>query len=531
MKKLFAFLIALVLTGAGYLLSQEILDMKPGRIAEIEITDLANNISGTYGRESFDPSRLANDLNGPTIRSLPDTPLHTFRLTLKHSFGFKKAYTVYFDDTQNVYLRDKSTSRLSVVKKPAFFNSHAGFDSLYPYVKQPKVVWSSSSGGIGMRSETRSWSFKRRDGNWYTTAQESEGSGGANRVDSQDGSLSFGTDNPPDIVSLEISDNTGQTVLKQQLKGHTLPVMDRDGSYDYTVTMDWSGPENPFKGTFVYQFAVVVDLPAVFEFSQMSVEQGEVVKVMAHNVNEGEMPELRQKLSDKFTFYKSGSEYVGYLPTGYAVKPGGYQVEYGLAGGVFAKGMITVKPRAFHIQQLYISKEIESFTRNEAANLEYEKYFTPVRLTSSDSLYYTEPFVLPARGRLSTEYGETRYVNGSPTFYRHSGLDIAAPNGTPVYAANRGKVVLSMFLIMTGNTIVIDHGQGLFSVYFHMNERFAEKDEIVERGQQIGAIGTTGFSTGPHLHFTMSYFERNIEPGWFLAGTAITRENYRDILK
>ena len=531
MKKLFALLIILALTGAGYLLSQEILDMKPGRIAGIEITDLENNKANTYGRDSFDAVKLAKDLNGPTVQSLPEIPLHTFRLTLKHILGFKKSYTIYFDEQQSVYVRDKSTGRLSVMDKPAFFNSHAGFDSLYPYGKQPAVIWNSSFGEVGIQSESRSWSFKKRDGSWYTTSQESEGSGGVNSVDSQDDSITFTSDNPPDTASVEVSDNTGLTVLKQVIKDNFIPVMNRDGSYDYKVTMDWSKSENPYKGAFTYQFGISVDLPAAFEFSKISIEQGEVVKVTVHNVNDGQTPELKQKLFSKFTFYRSGGEYVGYLPTGYAVKPGEYQVEYGLTGSSFTRGLITIKPRAFHIQQLFISKEIETSTRNEAANAEYDKYFTPVRLASSGSLYYTDPFVLPAKGRLSTEYGETRYVNGSPTSYRHSGIDIASPKGTPVYAVNRGKVVLSMFLTLTGNTIVIDHGQGLFSIYFHMNERLAEQDSIVERGQQIGTIGTTGFSTGPHLHFTMSYFERNIEPGWLLANTSITQNNYRDILK
>jgi murein DD-endopeptidase MepM/ murein hydrolase activator NlpD len=61
-----------------------------------------------------------------------------------------------------------------------------------------------------------------------------------------------------------------------------------------------------------------------------------------------------------------------------------------------------------------------------------------------------------------------------------------------------------MFLTLTGNTVVIDHGQGLFSVYFHMHTLDVEQNSIVERGQQIGTVGSTGFSTGPHLHFTMS---------------------------
>jgi murein DD-endopeptidase MepM/ murein hydrolase activator NlpD len=116
-------------------------------------------------------------------------------------------------------------------------------------------------------------------------------------------------------------------------------------------------------------------------------------------------------------------------------------------------------------------------------------------------------------------------VNDAPTSFRHSGLDIAAPTGTPIVATNNGRVTLSMDLILTGNTIVIDHGQGLFSVYYHMHERFVEEGHLVERGETIGTVGSTGFSTGPHLHFTMSYYRHNLEPGYFLVGEPITFEN------
>ena len=135
---------------------------------------------------------------------------------------------------------------------------------------------------------------------------------------------------------------------------------------------------------------------------------------------------------------------------------------------------------------------------------------------------------MPVSGRLTTEFGETRYVNDFPTSYRHLGLDIAADEGGEVKAANRGKVVLARSLTLTGNTVMIDHGEGLFSVYHHMRDLSVKTGEIVGRGQKIGAVGTTGFSTGPHLHFMISYYSTNLEPGYFLVGQPITYENYQE---
>jgi murein DD-endopeptidase MepM/ murein hydrolase activator NlpD len=85
-------------------------------------------------------------------------------------------------------------------------------------------------------------------------------------------------------------------------------------------------------------------------------------------------------------------------------------------------------------------------------------------------------------------------------------------------------------LKLTGNTVIIDHGEGLFSVYHHMRSLSAKAGEVVERGQKIGEVGSTGFSTGPHLHFMMSYYLMNLEPGYFLVGQPITYENYQELI-
>lgn len=266
--------------------------------------------------------------------------------------------------------------------------------------------------------------------------------------------------------------------------------------------------------------------PIVFDFTKLTVTQGEVIKIYVSNANKEDSFFLKQTLFEQFKFYKDGLIYVGSIPTSYLNEPGEYEFEYGAKGGQLFKKAITVKARDFRIQQLVIDKRIDTSTRNDAANEEYNTYFKPALLSSGDEIYYSETFVKPVLGRISTEYGQTRYINGSPTSYHHSGLDIAAPAGTAVKAVNNGKVVLSMFLVLTGNTIIIDHGQGLFSIYYHLQERFVEQDYVVERGQKIGLVGTTGFSTGPHLHFAMSYYNQFVEPGYFLIGKPVTNENY-----
>jgi murein DD-endopeptidase MepM/ murein hydrolase activator NlpD len=117
-------------------------------------------------------------------------------------------------------------------------------------------------------------------------------------------------------------------------------------------------------------------------------------------------------------------------------------------------------------------------------------------------------FILPVKDDyvLTTDYGEIRYVNDRITSSRHSGLDLAAPTGTEIYACNSGNVVLSEYLILTGNTIIVDHGLGVFTSYYHLDTLSSQEGDFVSKGDFVGTMGSTGFSTGPHLHWSISIY-------------------------
>ncbi|HEQ71484.1 MAG TPA: M23 family metallopeptidase, partial [Spirochaetia bacterium] len=131
--------------------------------------------------------------------------------------------------------------------------------------------------------------------------------------------------------------------------------------------------------------------------------------------------------------------------------------------------------------------------------------------------YWRGMFVRPAQGIVSSPFGIQRvYSTGSIASY-HRGIDIANKEGTPVIAANAGVVLLSEELFLYGNTIILDHGQGVLTYYCHLSRRDPEKGDIVARGQTIGAIGTTGLSTGPHLHWEMQIEGVEVNPEEWLS--------------
>ncbi len=138
------------------------------------------------------------------------------------------------------------------------------------------------------------------------------------------------------------------------------------------------------------------------------------------------------------------------------------------------------------------------------------------RAVDSKLLFWQQPFQWPAIGRSSGVYGSQRILNGLPSS-PHLGLDMAAPIGTPVLAALSGKVTLAHAgMIMTGKTLIIDHGFGINTVYIHMSELAVKEGQIVTAGQRIGAIGTTGRSNGPHLHFQVQWYQEKLDPALVL---------------
>jgi murein DD-endopeptidase MepM/ murein hydrolase activator NlpD len=133
------------------------------------------------------------------------------------------------------------------------------------------------------------------------------------------------------------------------------------------------------------------------------------------------------------------------------------------------------------------------------------------RRADSTLTHFADPMAWPARGRISGVYGSQRVLNGQPR-QPHYGLDVAAPTGTPVAAALSGRVTLSSDFFFFGQLLVVDHGHGVNTLYAHLSERQVEEGEAVVRGQPIGKIGATGRVTGPHLHFSLSWYLTWLDP-------------------
>ena len=136
--------------------------------------------------------------------------------------------------------------------------------------------------------------------------------------------------------------------------------------------------------------------------------------------------------------------------------------------------------------------------------------------TDLDALFTR--FEWPAKGAITGVYGSQRILNGVPK-WPHYGLDIANETGTPVYAPVDGVVTMADDLYYSGNTLILDHGMRVFSTFLHMDTITVEVGDTVKQGEQIGTIGSTGRSTGPHLDWRINLGNTRLDPQTIISGS------------
>jgi len=178
-------------------------------------------------------------------------------------------------------------------------------------------------------------------------------------------------------------------------------------------------------------------------------------------------------------------------------------VAYTPAGGGEARTVvqsITITDREFPVEHVQLSPETASLLAPEIVQAEFAKRAAIFSGYTMQRMW-TGPFQPPSSGMLTDHYGVGRSYNNGPVTDYHRGTDFAGEIGAPVYAAATGRVVFTGELKVRGNTVIIDHGAGVFTAYHHLSAINVQEGEAVTAGRRIGAIGSTGLVTGPHLHW------------------------------
>ena len=172
---------------------------------------------------------------------------------------------------------------------------------------------------------------------------------------------------------------------------------------------------------------------------------------------------------------------------------------------------VTLRARTFPTQSITVGSG-----GLEATQIELDAV-TSFKDITSPTRHWSGAFLRPSAGRISAIYGVRRYYNGVfANDYYHRGVDYAAALGTPVVAPAAGTVALvgreAEGFVVHGNTVGLDHGQGVTSIFLHLNQISVSEGQTVTAGQQIGTIGTSGASTGPHLHWGLYVHGIAVDP-------------------
>lgn len=230
-----------------------------------------------------------------------------------------------------------------------------------------------------------------------------------------------------------------------------------------------------------------------------TVKQGNVLSVVIRNAK-GYLNQGKLKLGKKTVplFLQETGDYVGLVPVD-VYEPTGNKtlMVMDARGQVLYSQPVTIQSGKFPTQNISVSKATKGL---EPLPGEMEAIGT-LKNTLTPTRFWEEPFVSPTPDCMNSPFGVRRLHNGKDTGNYHKGIDQRSPHGRPIKAIASGKVQISKMYRLHGGTIGLDHGQGITSIYIHMSKLAKEAGDSVSKGETIGYVGSTGFATGPHLHW------------------------------
>jgi murein DD-endopeptidase MepM/ murein hydrolase activator NlpD len=214
---------------------------------------------------------------------------------------------------------------------------------------------------------------------------------------------------------------------------------------------------------------------------------------------------------------QDGAQWTAIVGLALGAMPGDARLDVQRADGTQVHLPFTIKPYRYAEQRLKVAPGQVDLSREDLARYEREHaHLNEVTATFTEALPATLLMRPPVPGPRSSSFGLRRVFNGQSR-NPHSGMDIAAATGTPVLAPAAGRVIDTGNYFFNGNTVWLDHGEGLLTMYCHLSAIGVKVGDEVAAGAPLGAVGATGRVTGPHLHWSISLNRAMVDPALFLA--------------
>ncbi len=218
----------------------------------------------------------------------------------------------------------------------------------------------------------------------------------------------------------------------------------------------------------------------------------------------------------KVPFVRVDNRWVTVVGVDLDVKPGEYKppILVTMEDGRIDKreAAINVTSTPYPTTKLTVEEKYVQLNPRDLARATREtKELNAIHATITKEILWEEPFAVPIPGRTGANFGHRRVFNGEPRA-PHAGADLHATTGTPIHSTNRGRVVLAKNLFFTGNTVIVDHGLGIYSLYAHLSRIDVKPGMMIKNGQLVGLAGATGRVTGPHLHWGTRVQGARVDP-------------------
>ncbi len=241
--------------------------------------------------------------------------------------------------------------------------------------------------------------------------------------------------------------------------------------------------------------------------------QGEL-SLFRIRVEKGQAPSVTWMGQDILLVHLSDEDiFTGFIFADLEQKPGDYIMNIRLMPAGPSKDIsIGVKEKEYGVRRLTLPKDKVDLSPENLERALMESAAMKSLWEALDRLpEWSGPFIMPVDGEIISPFGRGSVINDQPKS-PHSGVDIRGKTGTPVKATNNGTVVLTADHFFAGKSVVVDHGGGIRSMYFHLSKIMVRAGDNVAKGSVIGLVGSTGRSTGPHLHWGIRIKDARIDP-------------------
>lgn len=503
-----------LLTGCSKVLSD---------VTEIETINLQNGNSLIIQKDSKDADTILEALNKKDKTNADIRSLITYEVTLNKE-NIKDVFKLCFDlKNKSVYLDQGG----NLYKVKDYAAKGLFLSDVFSYIYVDETIYNSYvevSGRKFSLDTEYNWTSKNIEGHYVNKTGNLQGKyEKSDKIPiAEDFNIIY--EKQPDSQSIKVYSGNNLvhsgTNIRQVLNNISV-----DGEYMVECYSQWHFKEGiSAYGNQTLKFNALVDRPAQINIITRENYPGNILLISVENLNENETVKLTAdvvKINNDIYNYNDKSYFI--VPIDLYAEPGDYNITVlmneGMENEYRVEETLTVTNKNFKTQYLTVSEEMNENNNDNAAIYEFAQLVKPARTQSVSDKLWEGTFIMPIEGKLTTDFAEIRYVNNERSSSRHSGLDLAAPAGTPVKAPNNGIVTFSMDgLLSPGNTVVIDHGMGLFTSYYHLNTIDVKKGDEVKKGDIIGTVGTTGFSTGPHLHYAVSIYNTYVNPYQPLSG-------------